>query len=132
MSPVTCWTEPDRELLCGVGRGKDVEVGEGAESSSSSRSGSVQHVTGDMISYPVMAARFEAVATAGPEPIMSRWVREPNRVQREKRANCAVAAVVRVALAESRTLGAAGDGESPLSSLWVTPPNKEAHTHGAR
>lgn len=35
----------------------------------SSRSGSVQHVTGDMISYPVMAARFEAVATAGPEPI---------------------------------------------------------------
>lgn len=29
-------------------------------------------------------------------------------------------------------LGAAGDGESPLSSLWVTPPNKEAHTHGAR
>lgn len=34
MSPVTCWTEPDRELLCGVGRGKDVEVGEGAESSS--------------------------------------------------------------------------------------------------
>ncbi|GAA5862691.1 hypothetical protein JCM3774_001887 [Rhodotorula dairenensis] len=35
----------------------------------SSRSGSVQHVTSDMISYPVMSARFEAVATAGSEPI---------------------------------------------------------------
>ena len=74
MSPVTCWIDPDRELLCGAGRGKDAEVGEGVESSSEGEESELCGSGG-------RAGRFGGVENVVPRLFAGRSARSTRRGQ---------------------------------------------------
>lgn len=113
MSPVTCWTEPDRELLCGVGRGKDVEVGEGAESSSEGEESELCGSGG-------RAGRFGGVENAVPRLLAGRSARSTRRGQR---APCVCASLLG-GVTQRLERGDSPSPAAPRSSIGsATPPN---------
>lgn len=108
MSPVTCWADPDRELLCGVGRGKDVEVGEGVESTAEGEESELCGSGG-------RAGRFGGVENVVPRPFAARSARSTRRGQR---APCVVVKLRAPPLRDSPS------PEGPRSSIGsATPPS---------